>query len=172
VHDLGLAAAFGGSLFGQVALDPAAKVIKSENERSLVLNQAWSRFNVVDALSLGAAAVTWFFGRGLASGKEVNRKARPLVIAKDVLMGTAVATGAANIIGGVIYAQDVAKTSGDSVSTPSHLTPEAKRKMHTMWNVLGAINLASLAGAIGLTAVLATKAGKSVRWSVFSRFLP
>ena len=42
-HNLGLAAWFGGTLFGQVALNPTVSSISDRRER--VLNESWGRFN-------------------------------------------------------------------------------------------------------------------------------
>lgn len=172
LHDLGLAAAFGGSLFGKLALNPAVKVLSSEEERSLVITKAWSDYNIVNAVALATAAATWIVGRSMLSGKEVGKEARPLVIAKDVLMGVSVATGAANIAGNIIKAKSEPAAPVESGESPSAETPEKTRALQKMWSVLGTASLISMAGVIGLTAILATQAGKSARWSVISRFLP
>jgi hypothetical protein len=44
VHDLGLLTWFGGTLFGQVSLNPAVSSISDESERGRILNEAWARF--------------------------------------------------------------------------------------------------------------------------------
>lgn len=172
LHDLGMAAAFGGSLFGKLALNPAVKTIKSEQERSLVVTKAWSDYNIVNAVSLAAAAATWIIGRSMLSGREVSEATRPLVLAKDVLLGITVASGAANIAGNVMKAKEEPGAPIESGTTPSAETPERTRKLQRLWDVMGTVSLVSMGGVIGLTAILATQAGKSARWSLVSRFLP
>ena len=100
LHDLGLSAGFGGSLFGKIALNPAVKIIGSREERGQVVNAAWNGFNIVNAASVGLAAITWLVGRSRLMGREIDRTTRGLVITKNVLLGTTVALGAANILGG------------------------------------------------------------------------
>jgi len=67
-HNLGLAACFGGQLFGKLALNPKLDALSSKTERGKMLNAAWNRYNVVNAVSLGTAAATWFVGRAGISG--------------------------------------------------------------------------------------------------------
>jgi hypothetical protein len=43
VHRLGLAAAFGGMVFGKLGLDPAVDVIEERSERGRVITRAWMR---------------------------------------------------------------------------------------------------------------------------------
>ena len=43
-HNLGLAAWFGGTLFGKLALNPSVRAISSREERGKVLNAAWNRY--------------------------------------------------------------------------------------------------------------------------------
>jgi hypothetical protein len=45
VHDLGLATAIGGTLFGRTALQPALSEIAGADERDLVSAKAWQRFS-------------------------------------------------------------------------------------------------------------------------------
>jgi hypothetical protein len=47
-HNLGLAACFGGLLFGKVALNPSLSAIESEAERGKVLNTTWNRYNAIN----------------------------------------------------------------------------------------------------------------------------
>jgi uncharacterized membrane protein len=42
-HDIGLLTWFGGTLFGQVSLNPTVSSISDESERGRVLNEAWAR---------------------------------------------------------------------------------------------------------------------------------
>ena len=69
-HNLGISASFGGLFFGKLALNPNLNVISSRAERGKMLNAAWNRYNTVNALSLGAAAATWWAGRTAISASR------------------------------------------------------------------------------------------------------
>jgi regulator of extracellular matrix RemA (YlzA/DUF370 family) len=88
LHDLALAAGFGGQIFGKYSLGPAVRTIQDERERGEVLEAAWSRQKWINGVSLGAVALTWLAGRSAFSGRVLGRRTRKLVIAKDVLLGT------------------------------------------------------------------------------------
>jgi hypothetical protein len=175
LHDLGMAAGFGGTLFGKAALDPAVKEIGSKEERFRVLDDAWGRFRVLDVVALGAMAATWLTGRKAFSGRRLGRSIRNLVVAKDVLVGGALITGVASLVAGsVMHRQQrrhgrVPVTSGYE---PSPQTPPAVAKAERFLAVVGPINAAFVAGAIAVNAALAQESGKSGRWSVVSRLLP
>jgi hypothetical protein len=163
LHDLGLAAGFGGPLFGRLALTPAVKQIASREERDRVLDVAWRDYNVVDAISLLTMGVTWLAGRSKFSGRAVDRRTRRLVIAKDVLVGSAIATGLVNVVASRVLSHSRQGEAGDA-RTP--------RRAAKLLKVMGPINIGLVAGVIGVTAVLGMKAGRSARWAVVSRFLP
>jgi hypothetical protein len=174
LHNLGLAAGFGGSLFGKVALNPAVKVIGSREERGQVVNAAWNGFNLVNAVSVGLAAVTWLVGRSRLTGREIDGTTRGLVITKDVLLGATVALGAANIAGGAFLARQApgGAVPAETGLTPTAGTPEKAVKTMKALDVGGIVNIALMAGVIGITALLDMRAGASSRWALVSRFLP
>ncbi|MDB4966845.1 MAG: putative rane protein [Myxococcales bacterium] len=173
VHDLGLASAFGGSLFGKLALEPAVHEVSDESERVRVEDRAWKRFSIWNTIGLAAIGVTWFTGRKMLSGREVSRVARGLTITKDALVGSAVGVGLATTILGRLLARakerDLGQSSyGSGLATPSH---EA-HKLEKAVNVLGDIQLALTAGLLGVTSVLAMESSKSTKFGLRSRFLP
>jgi hypothetical protein len=174
LHDLGLAAGFGGPLFGKLALHRAVRDIDSEEERGKVLNDAWNNYNVVTAASLGIAAATWFAGRAAISGRSIDSQTRGLVIAKDILLGAAVITGAANILSGRALGAQApdGAVPVESGNVPSENTPPKAKALQGLLGVMGPINLICTAGVIGITAVLAMKSGRSSKWSFVSRLLP
>ncbi len=47
-HNLGISIWFGGTLFGQVSLNPTVSSISDKSERGRVLNEAWTRFQTVN----------------------------------------------------------------------------------------------------------------------------
>ena len=167
LHDLGMAAGFGGTLFGKAALDPAVKELGSRQERGVVLDGAWSRFEAVDAVALGAMAATWLVGRSALSGKRLGRSMRGLVLAKDVLIGGAFATGVAGLIAGRVLRREHRRVGGGDVPAT-----ERARKAKQILSIIGPLNAVLTAGAIGVNAALAQESGKSARWSLLSRALP
>jgi hypothetical protein len=173
-HDLGLAASFGGQLFGKLALNPNLDVIGSKDERGKMLNAAWNRYNVVNALGLGTAAATWFVGRAGISGESIDDDARGLVLTKDALFAASILTGLASIFSGLRLSRQ-APDGAVPVQTgtePAPETPEEAAGLLRTVNVLGNVSLALIASIVTVTTILSQKAGQSTRWSVVSRFLP
>lgn len=168
LHDLGMAAGFGGALFGKAALDPAARGIESKEERGRVLDDAWGRFRVLDAAALGAMAATWLVGRQAFSGRGLGKPVRRLVIAKDVLIAGALVTGVASMIAGRILHQHRER---GGMTVGRDMPPRAlAAKRFLTW--VGPVNAACVAGTIGVNAALAQASGKSARWSLVGRLLP
>lgn len=168
LHDLGLAAGFGGSLFGQLALHPALKDIRSEEERGMVMHDAWANYNVVTGVSLGVAALTWFFGRGFISGRSIDKTSKALVIAKDVLVGASIATGIANIV----MNEQMGSVPVRGAAEPSERTPDKSKRFQKILSISGPVNVGLIAATLGITTILAMRSGKSSKWAAISRFLP
>ena len=57
LHDLGLAAWFGGSLMGAVGVNGAAADVDDPRQRARVANAGWARWTPVNALAIGAHLV-------------------------------------------------------------------------------------------------------------------
>src|SRR5919199_780028 len=149
LHDLGLAAGFGGSLFGKISLAPAVRVIGDKAERNKVIDQAWSGYKWVNILSLGAAALTWFTGRSAISGRSLGRDARGAVIAKDVLVGISTATTlGAMALGGYLGSGSQGYVPVEQGGVPSSNTPQDKAKAIKTLRVLSTVNLVAMAGVI------------------------
>jgi hypothetical protein len=74
MHDLGLAAWFGGTLSNAVALNPAAAEAGSSTDRGAVANAGWDRWTPVNAVAIGAhlaGSVGQLIGnRGRVAGQE------------------------------------------------------------------------------------------------------
>jgi hypothetical protein len=174
LHDLGLAAGFGGSLFGKIALNPAVKAIADERERGKVVHDAWNEYNLVNGISLAAMAATWLVGRSAISGRSIDRTTRRLVLVKDALVTAAVLTGAANMVGGAVMER---RYPGGAVpvqegNVPSPRTPPVAHFLQRFFAIMGPLNIACIAGVIGVTSALAMRSGKSVKWSFLSKLLP
>jgi uncharacterized membrane protein len=174
LHDLGMAAGFGGTLFGKAALDPAVKTISSPEDRGKVLDEAWRRFDKVDLIALALMAATWWPGRKALSGKRLGRSIRALVIAKDVLIGAALLTGIATMIAGAVLHKERQRGALRLKSgyEPIAGAPGRAKAAQRFLNVMGPLNTALVAGVIGVNAALSQESGKSARWSVVSRLLP
>ena len=173
-HNLGLAACFGGQLFGKLALNPKLDTISSKDERGKMLNAAWNRYNAVNAASLGTAAATWFFGRAGISGRAIDEDAHNLVLAKDALFVASALTGLASIISGLRLTRQAPEgaTPIQTGTEPAPETPEEAAGLLRTVNVLGNVSLGLIGSIIAITTILSQKAGQSTRWSTLSRLLP
>ncbi len=85
-HDLGLSTWFGGTLFGQVSLNPAVSTINDERERGQVLNVAWARFQAVNLPAVLSTLLGWRLG-GVRDDSQLRAPA--LTRTKDILLGGA-----------------------------------------------------------------------------------
>ena len=83
-HELGLAASFGGVLFGKLALNPNLDVLENKSDRGKLLNKSWNRYNVVDLVTTGTAIATWLAGRSSISGSSaLDEEANNLLRTKN-----------------------------------------------------------------------------------------
>lgn len=174
LHNLGLAAGFGGSLFGKTALNPSVRLVSDQMERSKVVNAAWNGYNVLNGIALGATALTWVIGRFFLKGRELSREVRGLVVAKDWLTGATLATGLASMIGGISLAKKAreGRAPMESGSKASEAAPEDVKRLTGFVNRMGIINLVCLAGVIGVSTWLDNTAATSSRWPLIARILP
>src|ERR687894_986027 len=63
-HNLGISAWFGGTLFGQVSLNPTVSSISDRSERGRVLNESWARFQAVNMPAVLSTLLGWRLGGG------------------------------------------------------------------------------------------------------------
>jgi hypothetical protein len=143
-------------------------------DRAQLVHHAWRRFTPINLLGHLVFALSWLIGRRLYSGREVDRSTRPLVIAKDVLVATSVISGVATTVAGNLGMAQHEDAEAGVVDEHGHPVAAERRVeiARKVSSVGGIINLASLAGIVAITAVLAMKAGASPRWSFFSRRAP
>jgi hypothetical protein len=173
LHELGLAAGFGGNLFGQLALNPAVKVIDSKEQRGRVTHVAWDRYKAVNALALASMASTWLVGRTVLSGREVGRSSRNLTLLKDGLVAGAFVSGVGALVTGTML--DSARKGDEPLESghePAPQTSPQTARLQKAVNTFGTINIVLQASLLAVTTVLAMKSGKSNKWSFFSRLLP
>ncbi len=174
LHNLGLAAGFGGSLFGRIALNPSARLISDKQDRARIVNAAWNGYNIVNAVGLGTTALTWFIGRSRINGRVISPTARKLVIAKDILMGATLISGVVNLFSGGFLAKRAFEDGipMDSGSRASDEAPEDVKKATRLVNRLGVFSLLTMAGLIGVSTWLDNQAQTSGKWNVLARLLP
>ena len=171
LHDVGLATAIGGTLFGREALQPAIREIKDPIERGQVSEVAWRRFSWMNLAGHVAVAATWFFGRSMLTGREVSKSARGLTIAKDALVIASLVTGVTSILLGRVLGSRI--TDHERISTsPGAGDNQSTRRLQRAVSAFGMANLAANVGVAGVTSALAIQGSESTRFSIVSRFLP
>src|SRR4051812_24512345 len=144
LHDLGLATSVGGTVFGKYALHPAVKEIGDRRERGRGLGRARGRQKGFNSVLLRTMGLTWLIGRMLRTGREVSSAARGLTIAKDVMVGAAVATGAATAVVGTLLDREIKQTGApiEQGPNPPPDTPPRVARLQRAVNILGDVNLA------------------------------
>jgi len=157
-HDVGLAALFGGNLFGHVAMHPALAGVSEPEERGQVLNTAWRRYGTVNSLSLVSILVGWGTARSYeASDRFLTDRERKLARAKDVTVGVVTVSGLATALAGVRFN---AKAPGGAVplrsgTAPSSETPARATRIKHLVNGLSRVSAASELVLLGIQAGLA-----------------
>ena len=157
LHKLGLGINLGGTLFGLVALNPAVGRIGDTSERGSVLNEAWTRFQVLGTLAMGVTVATWRLG-GL---KEAESDLDPALAGiKNVLLGGALLTSVASAVAGRRIARQSPEgdTPVESGAEPAPETPEEAARAQRLSALLGAATVALVASALGLSSALEVRA--------------
>ena len=172
-HDVGLATAIGGVLFGRAALQPALKEIENPADRDRVSACAWSRFSWVNLAAHGVMAATWLAGRTMLSGREVTDTARTLTKVKDGLVIGSLLTGIASNVLGWRLGKKIEQNEGPA-RVKEGMVPDDQHTLALQTTVgkLGTANLIINVAIVSITSVLAMEGNKSPRFSLFSRFLP
>lgn len=173
VHDLGLASTIGGSLFGKLALHPSIHHVADTQQRDELVDDAWRRFSILNLAAHLAVLATWLPGRKMLSGREATPLARSLTLAKDVLIGTSLASGVASIVAGRALARRVRRGAGPAharTAAPGETTPTAR--LDRTVRRLGTLNLACNVGVMAVTSLLAMQASQSMRFGRIARRLP
>ena len=168
VHELGLATAIGGTLFGRQALQPALRELGSDRQRAQVSDAAWRRFGWINLAAHGAIAATWFAGRAILRGSEVSRTSRRLTVIKDGLIVASLVTGVASVILGRVLGK---RMRDYERGAPLH----DERTIHAMRKSVGVLGIANLLTNVSIAAVttgLSMEASRSLPFSFISRRLP
>ena len=159
LHDLGLAAWFGGSLMGAVGLNGAAAVVDQPEQRLRVANAGWGRWTPVNLAGIAAhvagGSILLMANKGRLAGQ---RGVATATITKTALTGLALAaTGYSRALGAKL--QQVGDTPVEGGTTPAGGTPEEVAKAQRQLNVLQWV----IPGLTGATLVLNAKMGEQQR---------
>jgi hypothetical protein len=164
-HDLGLAACFGGTLFGKVVFNSSLPVVGSKTERGRLGAAFWNSANPVNAAAFGVAAATWLPGRlGLSNG-GAHEETRGLVLAKDALMGAAAAAGLAAVLAQVSLNRRAPQGAVplESGGVPAPEAGETTALIQRAVGALGGVNVALFGALVAVTAALSRPPNGSER---------
>jgi hypothetical protein len=171
-HDIGLAGLLGGNLFGRLALHPSVAEISDKAERGKLVNAAWRRYGIINALSLGAVVAGWLGARAKeAAPGQLSDAERRLAVAKDALVGVVAITGAVTAAEGVRFSRQ-APGGAVPLDDGDHAAGEASEAQRRAKARLNALGLASLAADVALVAVNAALAQQGFRRPPRRRVLP
>jgi len=159
LHDVGLAAWFGGTLANAVALNAAAAEASDANSTGRVANAGWDRWTPVNAAAIGAHVVG---SVGQLAGNR-SRVGAQQGVASMVVLKTLVTAGA---LGATAYSRTLGKkvseqhsVPAESGTTPTTTTPpdvaSAQRQLAAMQWVVPALT--------GALVVISSYAGEQQR---------
>ena len=140
MHDVGLAAWFGGSLMGAVGLNAAAGAVDDPAQRGRVANEGWDRWTPLNAAAIGAhllggAAIL------LANRKRIGgqKGVAGMTTVKTLMTGAALGTTAySRILGRKVASQkDMPVGSGTQPigSTPDDVAKAQQQLKALQWAV-------------------------------------
>lgn len=124
LHDLGLAAWFGGTLMGAVGLNGASTDVADPMDRSRVAAAGWSRWSPLNAVAIGAYAIG---GAGLLRANRLRLAhqsgVRSSSVVKTALTGAALGvTAYSGWLGGRLAREGQVPSGGGT--TPVESTPD------------------------------------------------
>lgn len=136
LHELGLAAWFGGSLMGTIGVNGAAAEVDQKEQRARVANAGWNRWTPVNLIAIGTylagSAVLTMGNKGRIS---TQKGVATTSVVKTVVTAAALgATAYARSLGQVVIAAgDVPVEGGTSAApqTPSDVA-SAQRKLDAL----------------------------------------
>ena len=152
LHDVGLAAWFGGSLMGAVGVNGAAADVDDPRQRSRVANAGWARWTPVNLAAIvahlaGGAQLTWANKSRLATQKGVVA----MTAAKTALTVAALgATAYSRVLGQRVMNagdQPVAGGAEPLATTPPEVAQAQKQLKALQWVIPGLTG-----GLLGLNA--------------------
>ncbi|CAN5535153.1 hypothetical protein BH18ACT8_BH18ACT8_08560 [soil metagenome] len=161
LHDVGLAAWFGGTLANAIALNSAASEAGDPSGTGRVVNTGWNRWAPVNAVAIGAHIIGGI-GQLRANSDRIRtqRGVAGMVVAKAVLTAAALgATAYSRVLGKkVSQHHNVPASSG---TTPAAATPDDVAKAQQQLALLQ-WGVPALTGALE---VISSFAGEQQRFS-------
>lgn len=154
LHNVGMAAWVGGTMFGRFAHNPSLTRIASHAERGAVANAAWNGYNAINLVSLAAVGVGHVAGRLTElRTSNLSERERPLVRAMDVFTATGVLSGLLSGVQGARLARQApdGAVPVETGTRPASETPPAARRIQRSIDVLGVVNLVSGVGLVAST---------------------
>jgi uncharacterized membrane protein len=170
IHQLSLAAAYGGPLFAKVGLRPAVKrEIKDMPTRVRLMTSVWSKFNnKVNVPAHVLFTATWIVERNAILRVANDRRTRGLVHIKDVLITGALLTGVANVLAGKALKRELkAEAQGEATTTQK----ATLRKYRAFYKVMGPLNMALIAGSIAIGPAIGASIIRNQRRGLIGRLL-
>ena len=142
MHDLGLAAWFGGSLMGAIGVNGAAADVDDPRQRARVANAGWARWTPFNAVAIGAHLIG---GAQLLKANKGRVATQQGVLANTNLKmaltaGALAATGYARVLGKKMQkAGDVPVAGGTSstATTPPEVAKAQKQLSALQWAIPG-----------------------------------
>jgi hypothetical protein len=142
LHDLGLAAWFGGSLMGAVGLNGAAAVVDQSEQRLRVANAGWARWTPVNLAGIAAHLAG---GAVLLAGNKgrlaTQRGVAGATVAKAALTGLALgATAYSRALGERLMRAGDAPVEGGTTpadETPADLAAAQRQLTILQWVIPG-----------------------------------
>ena len=142
MHDLGLAAWFGGSLMGAIGVNGAAADVDDPRQRARVANAGWARWTPFNAVAIGAPLVGGAQLRKANKGRVATQQG---VLANTNLKmaltaGALAATGYARVLGKKMQkAGDVPVAGGTNATatTPPEVAKAQKQLNALQWAIPG-----------------------------------
>jgi hypothetical protein len=142
MHDLGLAAWFGGSLMGAVGVNGAAADVDDPRQRARVANAGWAKWTPVNAVAIGAHLIG---GAQLLKANKGRVATQRGVLANTNLKmaltgGALAATGYARVLGKKMQKfGDVPVAGGTTptATTPPEVAKAQKQLTALQWAIPG-----------------------------------
>jgi hypothetical protein len=155
-HEIGLAAAVGGTMFGPTALQRALQEIEDPENRDRVSIEARRRISWLNLAAHGFVAATWFAGRSMQSRRALRGSARTLTRIKDGLVIASVATGIGSVVLGRAHANCGPEGNGENVISAANRVSRRRNALRHAARGVGIANLLAGLAILGITTVLAT----------------
>jgi hypothetical protein len=140
LHDVGLAAWFGGTLANAVALNPAAAEAGLSSRTGAVANVGWDRWTPVNAAAIGAHLIGSVGQLGGNAGRVKGQQGvASMAIAKTAVTAAALGvTAYSRVLGKKVSARtDVPAASGTepTASTPDDVASAQKQLKALQWAI-------------------------------------